>query len=364
VHIAVVIPAFNAADFLHSAIQSVLDQTHVDWSLVVVDDGSTDDTASIVGQFPDARVRLLRQQNAGVSVARNSGVRAALTGGNDPPGDNPEQSARSFASTSFGGPTRLSTICGAGVGKTIDGPFKRGHEVASHRFRRVLPDAFLFLDGDDWLAPAALDVLARTLDDALWAVAAVGRYARVGLNADARLSRSPAHGSLLERLLTRNLFANGGHLLIRREAIEAAGEFRTDLAYGEDWEYWTRLAVQGEFVPVQSRSPLLFVRERLAGAYLSRATDPSAYRPVLDAIYSNPGLAERVGKARLAALARQAEAEMAWTVGRELIKHGRQPEGLGWLGRSFREAPSLNRLMLLGLSRLRLGPFRPYPTVA
>ena len=42
--------------------------------------------------------------------------------------------------------------------------------------------------------------------------------------------------------LTRNLFANGGHLLIRREAIEAAGDFREDLSYGEDWEYWTRLS--------------------------------------------------------------------------------------------------------------------------
>ena len=156
----------------------------------------------------------------------------------------------------------------------------------------------MFLDGDDWLAPAALGLLAETLEDAPWAAAAVGRYARVDSNAVARLSPPPARGCLLERLLTRNLFANGGHLLIRREAIEAAGDFRSDLVYGEDWEYWTRLAAQGEFVAVPSRSPLLFVRERLAGAYLSRATDPGAYRPALKAIYGNPGLAERLGTAR------------------------------------------------------------------
>jgi hypothetical protein len=84
----------------------------------------------------------------------------------------------------------------------------------------------------------------------------------------------------------------------------------------------------GEFVSVPSRSPLLFVRERLAGAYLSRAIDPGAYRPALKAIYGNPGLAERLGTDRLAALGRRAEAEMAWTVGRELVRHGRQREGL------------------------------------
>jgi glycosyltransferase involved in cell wall biosynthesis len=309
VHVAVVVPAFNIAGFLPIAIQSVLEQTHSDWSLVIVDDGSTDTTAAIAASFQDKRIRLIRQPNSGVSVARNAGITAVLAG---------------------------------------------------HVGSPVIPDAFMFLDGDDWLAPAALGLLAATLENAFWAVAAVGRYARVDSNAVARLSPAPARGRLLERLLTRNLFANGGHLLIRREAIEAAGEFRSDLVYGEDWEYWTRLAALGEFVSVRSRSPLLFVRERLAGAYLSRATDPGAYRPALKAIFGDLGLADRLGTARLAALGQRAEAEMAWTVGRELVRHGRKREGMRWLGRSFCKAPSLNRLMLMGLSRLRCGPFRPY----
>ena len=49
-------------------------------------------------------------------------------------------------------------------------------------------DALMFLDGDDWLAPAALGLLAETLENASWAAAAVGRYARVDSNAVARLS--------------------------------------------------------------------------------------------------------------------------------------------------------------------------------
>jgi hypothetical protein len=113
-------------------------------------------------------------------------------------------------------------------------------------------------------------------------------------------------------------------------------------------------------VSVPSPAPVLFVRERLAGAYLSRATDPAAYRPAMEAIYRNPGLARRLGATRIAVLARQGEAEMAWTVGRELVRHGRWQDGRRWLSQSIRDAPTPKRLALLGLSWLRLGPFRPY----
>jgi len=308
VHIAVVVPAFNIAALLQDAIVSVLDQQHADWSMVVVDDGSIDATASVAAHFADDRIKMLRQAHSGVSAARNAGIRAAFA----------------FAS----------------------------------------PDAFLLLDGDDWLAPEALTLLADTLEAAPWAVAAVSRYSRVSLDMSARLSPRAASGRVLERLLTRNLFANGGHVLVRRRAIEAAGDFRTDLSYGEDWEYWTRLALLGEFVSVPAALPLLFVRERLGGAYLSRATDPGAYRPALDTIYRNPDIAECIGARPLAALRRRAEAEMAWTVGREMVRRGRRHDGLRWLARSIRAAPGVKRLILVGLSWLRCGPFRPYRTAA
>jgi hypothetical protein len=226
------------------------------------------------------------------------------------------------------------------------------------------PDAFLFLDGDDWLAPTALTRLADTLDNAPWAVASVGRTARVTLNGTTRLSRPPPQGGLLERLLTRNLFANGGHLLIRREAIETAGDFRTDLTYGEDWEYWTRLALLGEFVSDPSRDPLLYVRERAGSACLRHATNPDAYRPAMNAIHRIPTLRDRLGSSRLDRLAQQAEAEMAWTVGREMIRHGRKQDGLRWLGRSIRLAPGPKRILLMALSWLCVGPFRPYETIS
>lgn len=304
--IAVILPAFNVAPFLGRALRSVVDQTHTDWSLVVVDDGSSDATPAVVQDFRDNRITLIRQDNAGVSMARNRGIRHALCAG---------------------------------------------------------PDAVLFLDGDDWLALDALSLLATALDTAAWAVAACGRYTRVGSNQAGFRSAAPPDGCVLERLMISNLFANGGHLLIRREAIAAAGEFRHNLSYGEDWEYWTRLALQGEFVAVQSHAPLLFVRERLGSAYLSRATDPDAYRPAIDAIHGNPAIAERLGHGRLAFLKRQAEAETAWAVGRELIRHGRLRDGQRWLGRSIYDAPTIKRVAMIGLSWARFGPFRPYHPV-
>jgi glycosyltransferase involved in cell wall biosynthesis len=76
-HISVVIPAYNAGHYVGRAIQSVLAQTRPADEIIVVDDGSTDSTAGIVGGF-GSRIKLIQQPNAGVSAARNSGIRAAV----------------------------------------------------------------------------------------------------------------------------------------------------------------------------------------------------------------------------------------------------------------------------------------------
>jgi GT2 family glycosyltransferase len=77
--VSVIIPTYNRAYCVGRAIESVRTQTHSNWELIVVDDGSTDDTAEFIASHygQDSRVRYLRQDNAGVSAARNAGFRAA-----------------------------------------------------------------------------------------------------------------------------------------------------------------------------------------------------------------------------------------------------------------------------------------------
>lgn len=75
--ITVIVPTYNCGRFIAEAIDSILAQTLAPEEIIVVDDGSTDGTAEVVGKFVDPRLRYIRQRNAGVSVARNTGLAAA-----------------------------------------------------------------------------------------------------------------------------------------------------------------------------------------------------------------------------------------------------------------------------------------------
>ncbi len=69
--VSVMMPAYNAARFIAEAIDSVLAQSYQQWELLVVNDGSQDDTAKIVGRYRDPRVRLINKENGGEASARN-----------------------------------------------------------------------------------------------------------------------------------------------------------------------------------------------------------------------------------------------------------------------------------------------------
>lgn len=74
---SVVVPVFNRADVLGTALASVLAQTEQDFEIVVADDGSRDDPAAVIARLGDTRIRCLRQENKGGGAARNLGIDSA-----------------------------------------------------------------------------------------------------------------------------------------------------------------------------------------------------------------------------------------------------------------------------------------------
>ncbi|MFL5810754.1 MAG: glycosyltransferase family 2 protein [Flavisolibacter sp.] len=69
--ITTIMPAYNAANYIREAVESMLRQTHSNWELIIVNDGSTDDTKGQIALFTDPRIRYFEQQNKGVGAARN-----------------------------------------------------------------------------------------------------------------------------------------------------------------------------------------------------------------------------------------------------------------------------------------------------
>jgi glycosyltransferase involved in cell wall biosynthesis len=300
--VAVVIAARDVASFLGTAISSVLEQSRADLSLTVVDDGSVDDTAAIIGGFADDRLTLVRETGRGLSAARNRGAAEA-------------------------------------------GAF----------------DAILFLDGDDWLAASALRVLTAALQGDPGAVAVHAPFAYVAESAcpddPGPLDRRtpPRQADLLPRLLLGNVFANGGHVLIRAEAWSKAGSFREDVRFCEDWEFWPRLLMQGRVLGVGG-APQLFVRRRAGSLMHSKAIRHESYRPALAAIAANTALASHLGEARFRRLLRRAETELDWTIGREMFRRGDPVGARPLLWRGLWGRPRPQRLALLALALTRRAP--------
>lgn len=210
--ISVVIPAFNSQRFLAITVDALRRQTLSSWELIIVDDGSRDDTVRIAQQLAidDKRITVVLQPNAGPPTARNRGFAAT-----DP---------------------RASAV--------------------------------MFLDHDDVLVPDALERLAQALAEHPEAVAAHGlaqfidgdgqlirvaesetwtreRYAL----GDRGIAKWPSQApTTLAVLIILNRIDTPGCVLIRRGAFEAVGGFDTDPQSmgSDDWDLWLRLACKGD----------------------------------------------------------------------------------------------------------------------
>lgn len=188
--VSVVIPAYNSGRFIAEAIESVLAQGGCELELLVVDDGSTDETAEVVARY-GSTVTLIRQANAGAAVARNTGMRAA-----------------------------------------------RGQYVA-------------FLDADDvWLPGKLAAQIAHlerhpevSLSCTRWKLLhpdASGDYAIDPRLPDCSVSGAPSHTAVTYADLLLDCHVWTSTVLMRRELIDQVGGFNTALRRGQDYDYWLR----------------------------------------------------------------------------------------------------------------------------
>jgi glycosyltransferase involved in cell wall biosynthesis len=194
--VSVIIPTYNSSRYLIPAINSVLLQTYQDFELIVVDDGSNDDTKEVIAPYLD-RLTYIYQENKKYSGAKNTGIRAS-TGhyiafmDSDDIWMN-EKLARQVAILDQN-PEAVLTYCQAVF---ID---PDGQQIA---FR-----------GQQFCSPEGTDLVI----------------------ADMR-----------EELFLTTLVAPGSTMLVRRWAVEKAGLFDETHVYGEDWNLWVRIAPFGLF---------------------------------------------------------------------------------------------------------------------
>lgn len=200
--ISVVITAYNSAAFIAEAIESALRQTHAPAEIVVVDDGSTDNTAGIVSTYAP-RIRYIKKANGGPSSARNLGIESTT-----------------------------------------------GEYVA-------------FLDADDVWMPEKLREQAALLQsaDPVGMVTCGRRYMdQQGVVAETIVPSLNAlsRKSLIEELSIANIVGGASAVLIRRSVFQDCGMFDNDLHVSEDTDMWIRIAAKHDIKCVEK--PLYLYR--------------------------------------------------------------------------------------------------------
>lgn len=223
--VSVIIPTYNRSSSVCESIESALGQTHPDCEVIVVDDGSTDDTAEILAGYGD-RIRFVRQENAGPSAARNRGF-AESKGGIIAFLDSddtwlPDKIERQVALMERGGPEMVCCVCNARV-LGVDG----ADAGTTFGFAALRPG---FTEGE-WSNPQ--EVLAT-------------------------------------RFLLFNQVA-----AIRREAFERVGGFNEKLRLLEDYEMALKLTAEGVWGVICD--PLVVKRNDTVGIGVEAMQDRTAH---------------------------------------------------------------------------------------
>lgn len=199
---SIVIPTHNRGKYVEEAINSALGQSSERPEVIVVDDGSTDNTRRIVAKYGDA-VKYIYQERMGVSAARNRGIAVS-----------------------------------------------RGSYI-------------IFLDSDDVLCSDAINIFSESINTAGACKAVFGIATKLNLNEE-RIGNLPSNCNGHRKII--NIFQDiirgkvlvMGQFAVHRSCIEDMGGFNEKLIYGEDWEFLLRLTRKYDFLFV----PCMLVKKR------------------------------------------------------------------------------------------------------
>lgn len=202
--VSVIIPTYNRAHLVGRAIQSGLNQTYQDFEIIVVDDGSTDNTEEVVKSFNDPRIRyIMHEKNRGGSAARNTGVRAA-----------------------------------------------RGKYIA-------------FLDSDDEWLPHKLWKQVEAFENLPADFGLI--YTRVCYkNPEGRVTYGPlprAYGFVFPQLLKGNVIGTCSSVIVKQKVFSKVGLFDEHLPARQDLDMWLRISRHYKVFPLREVLTVCYVHE-------------------------------------------------------------------------------------------------------
>ena len=229
--VSVIIPIYNGAQTIEHALKSVFAQTLTDFEIVVVDDGSTDDTPSVLARFGD-RIRVIRQSNRGLPGARNAAVAAA-----------------------------------------------RGEMLA-------------LIDHDDQWLPRKLELTVAALQNDPGASLVYSDMVVVN-DAGEESRASPigsdtSHAPTMDEMLTRIWPITPSTVVMRRAAFDRAGGFCESLISAEDIHFWLLMREQGNFIYIPEKL-VRFTFGQLYPKVLNRDIGPEAIVSLIRTRYGSRG---------------------------------------------------------------------------
>lgn len=249
--VSIIIPTYNSAKFLPATLESVFQQTFQDYEIILIDDGSTDNTREVLVPY-QSRIRYLYQENQERSAARNYGLLLA-----------------------------------------------QGELIA-------------FLDSDDLWLPHKLERQVQVMNEHPEVILAFSqaRYidpvgnptAFCGEWLDGKPVKDIEIRSFFEDFAQGNVVYGGGSTaLVRKEVIEKAGGFDPAITHGEDWDLWWRISTLGPFAYIPE--PLIYYRVFGWKKLLQRQSTERALQEHLYVIEKNLGHLPPEAKQRLYPLA-------------------------------------------------------------